>query len=107
MRATKTLAVSLLLAMPVAAIGQTVPGTPPQLGQPIIPAPPGPSAPGPVPPEQIQPPDTAAPPIRGSAIIPPNVDPGMNKLPPPAAGAPMPVIPPPGSPGSNSNVVPK
>jgi hypothetical protein len=43
----------------------------------------------------------------GSVIRPPNVDPGMTKTPPPDAAQSMPVIPPPGTPGSNSNVTPK
>jgi hypothetical protein len=106
MRIPIRLALCLSLAAPAAALGQTAPGAPPQLGQPVVPLPPGPATPGPVPPEHIQPPGEAAQP-KGPTIVPPNVDPGINKVPPPAAGAPMPVIPPPGSPGSNSNVVPK
>jgi hypothetical protein len=41
----------------------------------------------------------------GGVICPPNVDPGI-KAPTPETGK-MPVIPPPGSPGGDSNVKPK
>lgn len=40
-------------------------------------------------------------------VRPPNVDPGMTVSPAPSAGGRMPVIPPPGSLGGNSSVVPK
>jgi len=40
-------------------------------------------------------------------VSPPNVDPGMAIQPSPSQRGTMPVIPPPGSPGGNSSVVPK
>jgi hypothetical protein len=40
-------------------------------------------------------------------IAPPNVDPGMTVHPPQNSSATTPVIPPPGSPGSNGSVIPK
>lgn len=109
MRKPIYLATGLLIALPVMALAQTVPGAIAPPGQPSIPSAPGapgPAVPGPVPPEQIRPPGSPQGPLSpGAAIVPPNVDPGMDKTPP--AGGAMPVIPPPGSPGSSSNVRPK
>ena len=42
-----------------------------------------------------------------ATITPPNVDPGMTVAPPKKDTAAMPVIPPPGSPGGNTSVIPK
>ena len=116
MRIPKRVVLGLLLIIPAAAVGQTAPGAAPQPGQPVGPVPPGPiprgsgppgpAAPGPVPPEQIQPPGEATR-LPSRTIVPPNVDPGMDKVPPADAGSSMPVIRPPGSSGTNSDVVPK
>jgi hypothetical protein len=43
----------------------------------------------------------------GGVVHPPNVDPGINIKPPADAPQSMPIVPPPGSPGGNPNVVPK
>jgi hypothetical protein len=42
----------------------------------------------------------------GGVVRPPEVDPGMQRQPPPSADK-MPVVPPPGSPGGDPNVRPK
>jgi hypothetical protein len=56
----------------------------------------------------VQPPPVgAAPGGRGVLHPPGGVDPGMTKPPPNPQAYPMPVVPPPGSPGGNTTVVPK
>ncbi len=43
----------------------------------------------------------------GGVLHPPNVDPGMNIKPPADSSQTMPIIPPPGAPGGNPQVIPK
>jgi hypothetical protein len=67
---------------------------------------------GTAPAQATPPPGTGGPSANGSAVIrpPAQVDPGINRPPPSIGGAttfPMPVVPPPGAPGGNPNVVPK
>ena len=101
------LAALLLLSGPVLA--QPAPAVPPS--QPVPERPPGTTATQP-PAEQVAPGAD-----RGSlsdrlsrekgTVTPPDVDPGMSVHPPAATRGRMPVIPPPGTPGGNQNVVPK
>ena len=75
-------------------------------------APPPPNAPaGSSAPENgspVQPPPAGAAPGAPGVLHPPTgVDPGMTKPPPNPQAYPMPVVPPPGSQGGNSKVVPK
>jgi hypothetical protein len=67
-----------------------------------------PTTPGPVIPERIHPP-AGTPPQAGSGVIQPpgNVDPGIQATVPNPRPNSTPVIPPPGTPGGNPNVVPK
>jgi hypothetical protein len=65
-----------------------------------------PTTPSP-PPEIVAPRDDTAGTATGGVLHPPNVDPGINIKPPADAPQSMPVVPPPGSPGGNPNVVPK
>jgi hypothetical protein len=81
------------------------------------PAPVGPPNSASPPPEKIepsqQPRSTTRPGTRGQDTLgggtlrPPDVDPGMAVRPPANAQGTMPVVPPPGSPGGNQNVLPK
>jgi len=59
------------------------------------------------PPEIVAPKDTMTGEAHGGVVHPPNVDPGINIKPPADAPQSMPIVPPPGSPGGNPNVVPK
>jgi hypothetical protein len=59
------------------------------------------------PPEVIAPKSDATGKSSASVIAPPNVDPGMSVKPPANAAKSMIVVPPPGSPGGNPDVVPK
>jgi hypothetical protein len=59
------------------------------------------------PPEVIAPNPGSAAKSGTSVIRPPSVDPGMSVKPPADAGQSSAVIPPPGSPGGNPNVIPK
>jgi hypothetical protein len=102
------------LALPYAAGAQNPQPAPPNEPHPSV-APPGASQP---PPEQIAPGGGA----QGTAgtrnlserlsrqegtLQPPTVDPGIHAPLPPNSQGTMPVIPPPGTPGGNRNVVPK
>ena len=112
----KTLSLIAFLLLATSALAQN-----PQAANPTSPtvpmAPPSASSP---PPEKIAPPsgnstnshsatgDTSSRLSRqGGTITPPNVDPGMTVTPPRTGAATTPVIPPPGSPGGNSSVIPK
>jgi len=66
-----------------------------------------PHAPTNPPPEVIAPRSNTTDNASTGVIQPPNVDPGISVKPPADAPQSMPVIPPPGSPGNNPNVVPK
>ena len=102
----RTLSLTALTLVAVPAMGQN-----PQPASPANPtvqvAPPNAASP---PPEKIAPAnrDLSSRLSRNKGTIdPPNVDPGMTVKPPARSGATTPVIPPPGSPGGNSSVVPK
>ena len=75
-----------------------------QTAPPVVPAAP-PATPG----ATTAPPEVIAPPAQSAqgVIHPPATDPAIVKPTPPIAPQSMPVIPPPGTAGSNSNVVPK
>jgi hypothetical protein len=102
----RTLSVTAAILIAAPAMAQN-----PQPASPSNPtvqvAPPNAAAP---PPEKIAPPDRSMSnrlsQQRGT-IDPPNVDPNMTLHPPAQSGATTPVIPPPGSPGGNTSVVPK
>jgi len=71
--------------------------------QPIPPATPLNSPPEIIAPRQ----DDTAGKASGGVVAPPNVDPGMDIKPPADSRQTMPIIPPPGAPGGNPQVVPK
>jgi hypothetical protein len=85
----------------------TVPALAQNNVQPQIPKAPSPTAP----PEKIAPADGGDTsnrlPQQKSSIVPPNVDPKMNIIPPRGDSGTKTVIPPPGTPGGDGSVVPK
>jgi hypothetical protein len=116
MRTTARWAFCLIPVFPAMAMGQTPPGAAPPADSPPVQAPPGPApgTAGPAPPERLEGSGSAVPGSgdsrgsgsRGPIIVPPNADPDIDK-PPPSTGSQMPVIPPPGTPGSGSKLQPK
>lgn len=101
-------ALSLIAMLLIAAPAMAQNPQPTSPTNPTVPvAPPSSASP---PPEKIAPSDET---MSGrlaqqkGTITPPNVDPGIAVSPPAHSGGTMPVIPPPGSPGSNQSVVPK
>jgi hypothetical protein len=72
--------------------------------EPVPVAPPSAATP---PPEKIEPEPRSAPGRQEGTVVPRNVDPGIAVKPPAATQGTMPVVPPPGSPGGNPNVIPK
>ncbi len=82
-------------------------GTPGQTPPPVTPR--GPTT---TPPEQVAPKSDGSTTSgtlsrSGGTLTPPAVDPGMTRTPPATSSGAMPVIPPPGTPGGNTSVVPK
>jgi hypothetical protein len=102
----RTLSLTALLLAATPALAQNLQTAAPD--NPTVPiAPPNAASP---PPEKIAPADgnlSSHMSQQKGTITPPNVDPGMRVAPPKQETATMPVIPPPGSPGGNTSVIPK
>ena len=98
MRAYITIAMYIAsVIVPATSHGQSAPPS----AQPTPPATPS------SPPEIVAPKDNAIGEAHGGVLHPPNVDPGISVKPLVDTPQSMPVIPPPGSPGGNPNVIPK